>query len=259
MMYGDGFRFGLGSFLKIYYVCCRKVLSWEQNRVTVPFWRFSYDFEPGAVMTIKGRKIVYRSDKFYIAPAFTEFSSTAVNPFRRFYIHFSPGEHTGPVDDIYILPARERELAIIREFAALGEQATNSRATMFYAMAVLAPSLLRLPETVVEKGQPTDPRIDAVVKYIAEHTSAPKDNTFLARMAGMSCNGFLRLFEAQTGRSPQAYWRRKRIEQACGLLLSTQLSIDEIAERTGFADRYHFTRVFSSVLKCSPAGFRKKN
>ena len=75
----------------------------------------------------------------------------------------------------------------------------------------------------------------------------------------MSRDGFLRLFEQETGRSPQFYWRKKRIEKACELLISTSLSIDEIAEKTGFADRYHFSRVFSNFLKNSPVKFRKNN
>jgi transcriptional regulator GlxA family with amidase domain len=43
---------------------------------------------------------------------------------------------------------------------------------------------------------------------------------------------------------------------AADLLLRTSLSIDEIAERSGFANRYHFSRVFAQRMSHPPARFR---
>jgi hypothetical protein len=63
-------------------------------------------------------------------------------------------------------------------------------------------------------------------------------------------------------------WRVGRIEDAGPLrpgspaaaaadaLVSTQHSIEEIAQSCGFANRYHFTRVFSQRMGCPPARYR---
>ena len=58
----------------------------------------------------------------------------------------------------------------------------------------------------------------------------------------------------------QHWWlgtRRQRVERACVLLHATGNSIEQIAEATGFCDRYHFTRVFTRLRGVSPAAFRK--
>ena len=75
----------------------------------------------------------------------------------------------------------------------------------------------------------------------------------------MHTNAFIRLFRSEVGRSPQAWYMRRRIEEACRLLHHSDLSIEQIAERTGFCDRGHFTRVFRTLRRIGPATFRKRN
>jgi transcriptional regulator GlxA family with amidase domain len=64
----------------------------------------------------------------------------------------------------------------------------------------------------------------------------------MAAHAAMSRRSFLRWFPSETGETPVAYLRRLRIREACRLLRFGNQSVDEIAEATGFANRYHFTR-----------------
>ena len=258
-MYGDGFRFEQGSFLKIYFICFRELPEWNESQAATPYWRFFYDFEPGVVLHLGNRKIACDPGHFYIIPGFTQFSAVSNQPVRRFYIHFGLGSHVPENNTVYELPAAPHTLELINEFAEAGDLLHNTRSTILYAQSILARELLKLPPGALDFFQKSDPRIDNAIKYISEHCHTPQDNAYLAQMAGMSRNAFLRLFEQQTGLSPQFYWRKKRIEKSCELLMSTDLTIDEIAEKTGFADRYHFTRVFSNILKTSPAKFRKKH
>lgn len=72
-------------------------------------------------------------------------------------------------------------------------------------------------------------------------------------------NHLARLFKSETGETIQEYIRQKRIEYSCKYLLFSELSINEIAERTGFSNRYHFTRIFTKIVNCTPAKFKKQN
>jgi len=45
--------------------------------------------------------------------------------------------------------------------------------------------------------------------------------------------------------------------ESCRLLHHSELSIKQIAERTGFCDRGHFSRVFRGERGLGPAEFRK--
>ena len=73
----------------------------------------------------------------------------------------------------------------------------------------------------------------------------------------MSPKSLFRLFNNQLGVSPQDYFKKLKIKQACFYLHYSQLNIEEIADELGFSSRYHFTRVFSSIRKIPPAAFRK--
>jgi AraC-like DNA-binding protein len=48
----------------------------------------------------------------------------------------------------------------------------------------------------------------------------------------------------------------RRLSRAAELLVSTDQSIDHIAETCGFANRYYFTRVFAQRMGCPPARYR---
>ena len=67
----------------------------------------------------------------------------------------------------------------------------------------------------------------------------------------------LRMFKQDTGMTPQQYLIECRITQARNLLLNTSMSLDEIAEQTGFSDRYHFSKMFRKYADAAPAAFRK--
>ena len=43
------------------------------------------------------------------------------------------------------------------------------------------------------------------------------------------------------------------------LLIDTTLTLDEIAERTGYANRYQFSKSFRKFYQESPIRFRKNN
>ncbi|CAM5423102.1 AraC family transcriptional regulator [Streptomyces tanashiensis] len=62
---------------------------------------------------------------------------------------------------------------------------------------------------------------------------------------------------AATGRTPAALLREARTREAQRLLVSTELSIRQIAARVGFADPAYFCRFFRRETGRSPGDFRK--
>ena len=67
------------------------------------------------------------------------------------------------------------------------------------------------------------------------------------------------LFKKETGEKFSDYLQRIRLENSCVLLKNTKLSMQEIAEKTGFFDSAHFSRAFKEHYKCSPIEYRKQN
>jgi transcriptional regulator GlxA family with amidase domain len=78
----------------------------------------------------------------------------------------------------------------------------------------------------------------------------------LARVSGVSQAHFARSFKDAFGIPPHRYLLTCRIERAMGLLRDTDVSITEIAFRTGWNSLGTFGRVFRDVTGKSPRALR---
>ena len=65
-----------------------------------------------------------------------------------------------------------------------------------------------------------------------------------------------RLFQRYDHQSPYQYLLRLKMNHAAERLQQSSVLIKQVAAETGFADSFHFSRVFHRVLGISPAVFR---
>ena len=79
----------------------------------------------------------------------------------------------------------------------------------------------------------------------------------MAAAAGLSPNRFSRAFLRGVGESPRGYLRRRRIELAQNLMISTCKSLAEIALECGLCDQSHLTKSFRRVVGTSPSAWRR--
>ena len=77
----------------------------------------------------------------------------------------------------------------------------------------------------------------------------------LARACRLSCSHFSQAFRQTIGCPPHQWLLAQRVERSKELILNTGQPLSEIALATGFADQSHFTRVFSRLVKTSPAAW----
>jgi AraC-like DNA-binding protein len=78
----------------------------------------------------------------------------------------------------------------------------------------------------------------------------------LACIACFSRDHFSRVFKAITGLTPCDYIISKRIERAQFLLLTTDLSQNQIIDQTGFRSASYFSRIFKKFTSYSPTQYR---
>ena len=64
-----------------------------------------------------------------------------------------------------------------------------------------------------------------------------------------------RLFQRFDHQSPYRYLLRLKMNRAAELLMSSSMLIKELAEKMGFSDPYHFSRMFKSIHQVSPVQF----
>ena len=81
----------------------------------------------------------------------------------------------------------------------------------------------------------------------------------LAKMYEMSEGHFIRSFKQYTGMSPNTFRISKRLEIATDMLTSTKMTIEQIAQASGYADPLYFSRIFKKHIGISPKEYRKLN
>lgn len=98
--------------------------------------------------------------------------------------------------------------------------------------------------------------IDQVTAFINENIGRRITLEELADLAAMSSFHFSRKFKRDTGFSPLKYVNRMKLEYAKTLLIRTDWTISEIAERTGFSPK-GFDNLFSQMEGMPPLVWRK--
>ncbi len=250
----------IDSVLKIHFMNYEKnIYPWIQNDLYTPYWRFYWNPVCGGCLRLRGEVIRMTPEHVYVIPGYLIFDTFAEEPFTQFYIHFNPSERTRPQNQIFELPAEGILNDSIRSCITLENTDENKQLKMLAALSFLSSALIRLPADLFLRPRQIDPRIEKLCNYLQANRNRPISNTEMADQIKLERNSFIRLFTAEMHESPQVYFRKKRIELACELLHFSKLSIEEIAAATGFADRYHFTRLFTQVLRITPAAFRRKS
>jgi AraC-like DNA-binding protein len=119
-------------------------------------------------------------------------------------------------------------------------------------------SVVRIFE-VVERHQTAalPSTVARALKIIREESGGELTRTAVARKAGVSPSHLTELLQERTGRTFTELVRETRIERACELLRSTELSMAEIAADCGFCDQSYFTHVFQKLKNETPKQYRE--
>lgn len=236
-----------------------RLKGWGSASFLAPYWRFYWNRNRGAQVMFEGRVTRLAPGRYLIIPPNTDFKAELHSPVTHFFAHFEaaapydrirPGVYEGRVN------AHIRSLiTLVHSLADDGSESALHRASMSLH-ALLNTALANLPESLLSFRK-SDYRIDRVLQLLAERLDRLCPNEELAEIAGMNVNAFIRRFGEIVGDSPQHYHLRQRIEKACMMLHFGTASIDQISERVGFCDRYHFSHVFKRICGVGPAAFRR--
>ena len=101
-------------------------------------------------------------------------------------------------------------------------------------------------------------RIGAAIGYLEHHLDESVSLDTLVHLSGLSPSTLNRAFQRAVGLSPLSYHLRLRSRRAGDMLRSTDLSVTEIAYRTGFSDANYFARQFRKAMGLSPRAYRSK-
>lgn len=93
-------------------------------------------------------------------------------------------------------------------------------------------------------------------EFIEQHTTENISIRDMAAHISRSPSQTIRIFRREFGTTPYEYYIEKRIELACNILCSGNISVKGVSDMLGFADETYFSKVFSKKMGISPGRYK---
>jgi len=137
-----------------------------------------------------------------------------------------------------------------------GDRASLNLFSQFLSLCHLLGNYWDLPAPA---NRPTHPSVIRCLEILESQFNEPLTIDGLAASCGnINPSYLMRLFNAQIGETIIDCLIKRRLEAAANLLLTSHLSITEIAFHCGFNDSAYFSRRFSRHYHMSPRAFRSE-
>ena len=101
--------------------------------------------------------------------------------------------------------------------------------------------------------------IKNVLSYITDNYCNNISLDHLAKIAGMNPKYFCRYFKNMTDKTPIDYLNYYRVESACEMLSTKNISVKEVAISCGFDDESYFIKIFRKYKGTTPKQYLKQN
>lgn len=98
-----------------------------------------------------------------------------------------------------------------------------------------------------------------VFNYINNNLNKNIHVSDLSEIMYMSPDHFTRIFKSINGLTPNQYLQLKRIERAQTLMISSTMSIKEIAEEIGIPNISQFSKLFHKLTGMPPSTYIRKD
>jgi YesN/AraC family two-component response regulator len=99
--------------------------------------------------------------------------------------------------------------------------------------------------------------IHHAIEYMKVHSANDLNTTNMSKYCGLSAKYFGALFKEVTGVSMNVYLLELRMQNAKRLLLTSDLTLEQLASEIGIHDVYYFTKLFKKVEGITPGKYRR--
>jgi AraC family transcriptional regulator, arabinose operon regulatory protein len=153
---------------------------------------------------------------------------------------------------------RRPRLATLMHYAAQlwdppGPDVGSAKALGALAMRELTTA----PHAAVHDDPRVPPELRRLLLWIERNLADQITVSALAGVVGISTTSVNRLFRRHLATSPMSWVIDRRIERAARLLSTTDLTVAQVARRSGLHDPYYFSRLFSVRAGMAPREWRR--
>ena len=111
---------------------------------------------------------------------------------------------------------------------------------------------------VFKPNKHSDQSVLACQHYIQQHHAKQIKVGDLTQLTHLTERTLLRRFQKHLQLSPSEYIQNTRIQSACDLLESSNLSVESIAHKVGYLDTSAYRKAFNQKMGLSPSQFRQR-
>ncbi|GHH97815.1 AraC family transcriptional regulator [Neobacillus kokaensis] len=169
------------------------------------------------------------------------------------YVHDHAGKVVKIPPEVGLIQTLKRTLQETNENQIIDAYLSSARAYEFIMECFrftknLNPPAQELPEPILR-----------VITFLQQHYDDYISIDKMAALAELSSYYLIKQFRKYTNTTPAQYLTKIRIKNAAELLSHTDLSIKDIAAKTGYENANYFNKVFRKMTGFSPGEFRENN
>ena len=262
---------------------------WKFKEVISPFTRLYLITEGEGWVYHNNQEFHLSPGKLFLIPKFTFHSYRCNESMGHFYLCFLDEmiENVGMYDLFqfnYLVDARPEDYNLFSRLNELNpgrriinpDPATydNQNTVLSFSQRMSNQSISELLETqgimlqltsrfIADKptekssNQHSKAKLSKVYHYIDQNLNKKITLSDLSGLVCLSEDYFSKIFNETMGVRPMEYVNRKRIERAQMLLVTTNLSISQIAEKVGVSNYSYFSTLFKKYTLTTPEGYQK--
>jgi AraC-like DNA-binding protein len=237
------------------------------RRETFRFYSIEYVARGGGEVKLRGRACALRPGRlFSYGPGIPHYiTGNAADPLVKYFVDFAGTRARALLRSCGLSPGRVSEVfpasalqPLFDEIIQAGLQARRERAVL--CAKLLECLALRIAGARAPLAS-AETRAFATYQHCRSHIEQHSLRLRTLQQMADEChvnNAYLcRLFRRYDNQSPYQYLLRLKMNHAAERLKQPGALVKQVAEESGFADPFHFSRVFASVFGLSPADFRR--